>query len=78
LHPCSIRGRHCDNLLRTRFGHVPVYYSFEYGEDAESKRRGKREHGSTIRAYNRERREAQRALQAPGGKPPSGPLVESL
>ena len=74
LHPCSMRGRHCSNMLRTTFRKATVYYSFEYGHDAASKRRGKREHGRTIREYNKERKQAQRALQVPGGKPPSGPL----
>jgi hypothetical protein len=78
LHPCRLRGRYCDNLLRTTFKEAKVSYSFEYGDSKESRGRGTAALKETVDDYNARRDAARDIGRVPGTKAPTGALTDGL
>jgi Xanthomonas XOO_2897-like deaminase/Domain of unknown function DUF11 len=76
LHPCSLRGRRCDTLLRDSFPHADVEYSFDY--DEEKRESGRKALRKLVRTYYRARNAARDVMHMPGARPPKGALMNLI
>ena len=78
LQPCMNPGAFCSNLLRREFPKAQVFYSFEYGSTADSRRAGTTALRGAVNDHYRARAAAGNVMRGPGFFPREGALPDAL